>query len=605
MADAALLRNLDLLIPQDPDASATDTWAWATVTSQAPLKVRLDGESAPLVITPEMLGDVPPVGARVWLQFSGRRVVAHGTAAPIVGGVPSGGSFPSGANMNTYTQSGTWLADTAAIANSLVNWPVEAIPRTGNADANNTVGSFRVAPLGALTVTALGTQVVQSATLHLVLPGGGRITVEFQRFKAADGVWTAWASDRTTFGTTENITGGPDEVYLGQNTAPSRVAPVTVVRNDFLVPYEVHTIDGVQWYLPSTTPGQNSIRQGTPAWITLTLNSPWANYGTGYETQRVIRLASGWIMFEGLIAGGSPGSLIATLPMGYRPPHLVTSHAYSQGYNAQINVYPDGRMVYSASMNAGTTSHISLANIRYPAADVAPYSAWTKVTPSAPVWADDSIQNGGANADTPGRPTLAYWQDRYGRVAWRGIVVRATGQSVPGADSPFTPVLPVGVGDTQYQIHYVGGPASSTLFCSLHLATDRRLYWKTVAGTSDWFSVANVVLLPRTYFADANWSAQTVASWANYGVGSWPIASAFRVGDGMYEQRGLMSGPSGANMINGNGVGDRRANSTAIFGVNMANAVGRADLFTDAHIQHISGSNTWASLDGIHYFVEA
>jgi len=58
-----------------------DRWRWATVTQASPLRVRLDGDDAALLVTPDTIGAAPVVGQRVWCQIVGRRVVVHTSAA--------------------------------------------------------------------------------------------------------------------------------------------------------------------------------------------------------------------------------------------------------------------------------------------------------------------------------------------------------------------------------------------------------------------------------------------------------------------------------------------------------------------------------------------
>lgn len=69
--------DMDLLLPKP--AASTDRWAWGTVTGVSPLRVRLDGDSTPLDLTPDTLATVS-VSDRVWCQIAGRRVVVHGVA---------------------------------------------------------------------------------------------------------------------------------------------------------------------------------------------------------------------------------------------------------------------------------------------------------------------------------------------------------------------------------------------------------------------------------------------------------------------------------------------------------------------------------------------
>src|SRR5690606_18871131 len=58
-------------------SAADETWTWATVASTDPLRVRLDGDDAPLLITPENLAGGLLVGDRVWTQRYGRRLILH------------------------------------------------------------------------------------------------------------------------------------------------------------------------------------------------------------------------------------------------------------------------------------------------------------------------------------------------------------------------------------------------------------------------------------------------------------------------------------------------------------------------------------------------
>ena len=69
--------DLDVLLP-GPTA-AGGSWRWATVTQVSPLRVRLDGDTDPLPVTPDTLTAVT-VADRVWCQLTGRRVVVHGVA---------------------------------------------------------------------------------------------------------------------------------------------------------------------------------------------------------------------------------------------------------------------------------------------------------------------------------------------------------------------------------------------------------------------------------------------------------------------------------------------------------------------------------------------
>lgn len=60
--------NLNMLVPKDqvdPDFST-----WATVTDDSPLRIRLDGETTALPITPDTLVAGLAIGNRVWVTLS-------------------------------------------------------------------------------------------------------------------------------------------------------------------------------------------------------------------------------------------------------------------------------------------------------------------------------------------------------------------------------------------------------------------------------------------------------------------------------------------------------------------------------------------------------
>lgn len=69
--------GLDFLL--EPPAPPTDTYRWGTVTSTSPLRVRLDGDPAPVASEPDTLQPVS-AGNRVWVQIHGRQMVIIGSA---------------------------------------------------------------------------------------------------------------------------------------------------------------------------------------------------------------------------------------------------------------------------------------------------------------------------------------------------------------------------------------------------------------------------------------------------------------------------------------------------------------------------------------------
>lgn len=74
-----------VVVPPVPES----TFRWATVTDDAPLTIRLDGETDSLPLVPDNLAGSLAVADRVWVQLFGRRVLILGKAGGAV--APGGG----------------------------------------------------------------------------------------------------------------------------------------------------------------------------------------------------------------------------------------------------------------------------------------------------------------------------------------------------------------------------------------------------------------------------------------------------------------------------------------------------------------------------------
>ena len=112
------MKNMELLLPRG--VVNPDRWTWATVTQAAPLRIRIDGDTAPLDLTPELLFRGATVGQRVWVQFNGRRAIVHSAAngadPALTGEIKmwSGVNLPSG---YLWGRGGTFLStDQPALA---------------------------------------------------------------------------------------------------------------------------------------------------------------------------------------------------------------------------------------------------------------------------------------------------------------------------------------------------------------------------------------------------------------------------------------------------------------------------------------------------------
>lgn len=104
----------------------------------------------------------------------------------------------------------------------------------------------------------------------------------------------------------------------------------------------------------------------TVPWILMGLGGTgWSNYGFGWA-EAAYRKIGDQVQIRGLIAGGAMGSVIANMPVGYRPVanQILTGQVeYGSGYfAARIDILSSG--VFQAYWNGGTANYLSI-NVTY------------------------------------------------------------------------------------------------------------------------------------------------------------------------------------------------------------------------------------------------
>lgn len=110
-------RFLDEALPLREPADAR--WIWATVTQTLPLRIRLDGDTVGLPITPDDLSaGLRPVGQRVYCQIQGRRLVVVGPAA---GNGPL--QIATGVDLNDVIATGDYYQYSNTNATPALNYP--------------------------------------------------------------------------------------------------------------------------------------------------------------------------------------------------------------------------------------------------------------------------------------------------------------------------------------------------------------------------------------------------------------------------------------------------------------------------------------------------
>jgi len=486
--------------------------------------------------------------------------------------------IPSGTDLNGYLEDGVWDIDSVALANSTLNLPAPPIPASG-AD----VGVVRPASFGTLRVHNTGTRIVQEFTALLAIGGTAR-SFTYRRVRGAGGTtWGPWVLDHPAI----PVRGEVEQELVAKSLNAHKDSPVGIRRLDQRHPMSFVTLNGDTWY------SESGLYVASPNWRYPTFATNWIDYSNGFLAAQYRRLSSGVVMLRGLIrsvAANLSSDVIFVLPPGYRPAHKLMFLVGADTVNGtRIDVLPNGEVRLPGA--TGTSrGYVSLAGIQFPAADVAPDSAWTPLT----------FQNGFSSYHTtdPSWPVAGYWVDPYGRVWFRGLFGRAAALT---ADTIYAQ-LPAALATNQ-QVHYAAEAWGG--FSSQH-ALNAGLYVKTGTTGMAWISTPQFPIMPKASYPESAWATFAfVNSWQNYGTGSFPAMSLTEAPDGLMHLRGLINaGAVGQNIA---GVGASYGSTplgTLIYAGAANNAYARTDISSGA-INSNSGSNAWWSLDNIVYLREA
>jgi hypothetical protein len=90
---------------------------------------------------------------------------------------------------------------------------------------------------------------------------------------------------------------------------------------------------------------------GYTGWMGLTFQNSWVAYGGGCTTPQYTKSADGLVSLHGLVANGTIGATIATLPVGYRPAARVLIHAVSTGLYGRLDIDTSGNIIAVSGTN--------------------------------------------------------------------------------------------------------------------------------------------------------------------------------------------------------------------------------------------------------------
>lgn len=98
-------------------------------------------------------------------------------------------------------------------------------------------------------------------------------------------------------------------------------------------------------------------------WQSLTLANSWLNFGGGYASARY-RKVNGIVYIQGTIKSGTvaPGTLLATLPAGFRPSAHIVAPAFQAATSAlSVEVLSTGGLVIGAVAFNNTRTDINVS----------------------------------------------------------------------------------------------------------------------------------------------------------------------------------------------------------------------------------------------------
>ncbi len=124
------------------------------------------------------------------------------------------------------------------------------------------------------------------------------------------------------------------------------------------VPWEINGTsvhyDGGNVGIGTSSPGATLEVVGTTileqqAWQTPTFQNSWADYGSGYSALGYFKDSQGIVHIRGVVAGGSCGYAVFTLPAGYRPGYRTIrtgrAHNGSISFSTRTDVLTNGQVV--------------------------------------------------------------------------------------------------------------------------------------------------------------------------------------------------------------------------------------------------------------------
>lgn len=278
----------------------------------------------------------------------------------------------------------------------------------------------------------------------------------------------------------------------------------------------------------ATSSEATAVSHLVPVWHTLTPLNGWVNYGGQYASLGVTRNAESVVTLTGLIRDGTPGGVVAQLPVGYRPAHQLMFPVVFNGSATpgRVDVYSNGEV--RLTLAPGTVGYVSLSGIHFVAAG------------SSLTWTPLSLQNGWYNYTSEHGGDYADAQvavDSYGRAHWRGLIRTAT---KPNSGTTVTS-LPTSARSPENMVAPIlnTGSAVSGMPFRNSIVTS-----STMAA-----SYTSLQMMYHSTSSSASWSSPTLVNGWVRDRSDTPTLQYTKSADGLVTLRGRISGGAAGTVI--------------------------------------------------------
>jgi type II secretory pathway pseudopilin PulG len=90
----------------------------------------------------------------------------------------------------------------------------------------------------------------------------------------------------------------------------------------------------------------------TGTWNNIAFQNSWANYGGQFNIGQYTKSSDNVVTLRGLIKTGANGTVITTLPVGYRPSARLITAGVCNNTNCRFDIFPNGNVMAQANTSA-------------------------------------------------------------------------------------------------------------------------------------------------------------------------------------------------------------------------------------------------------------